>query len=135
MKVLKIWRLLGAIFLFSSVFLTACGSGASVPATPTGVVATPGPAAPWTSQITLAWAPVSDASYYNIYWSTVPGVTADPASLNKITVVVSSYTQIDPYLLTGLASQITYYYVVTAGNSAGESSASPEVSCISSLPQ
>lgn len=135
MKALKAWRSTIVIFLFSSALLTACGSSTSVPEAPTGVVATQGPASTWTSQITLAWAPVADATYYNIYWSTAPGITVNSASLDKINLLVSSFSQNNPYILTGLASQTTYYYVVTAGNSAGESAASSEVHCTTGTPQ
>ena len=132
MKLFKSCRSIVVVF-FLSFLLIACGSNTSVPAAPTGVTATQGPASPWTSQITLTWAPVPGATSYNIYWSIVPGVTVNPASLDKITLL--ALPQNDPYLLTGLASQTTYYYVVTAVNSAGESVASSEVQCTTQVPQ
>ena len=134
MRAFKACRALIVIFLLSYL-LTACGSGTSVPSTPTGVTATPGPASSWTNQITLTWTPVPGATYYNIYWSIAPGVTVNPASLDKTSIPVSAYLENNPYLITGLANQTTYYYVVTAGNSAGESAASAEVSCTTGVPQ
>jgi len=68
-------------------------------------------------QLTLAWDPVAGASFYNLYWSTVPGVT--PATGTKINGISSP-----SYVHTGLAAGTTYYYVVTAADSARESSAS-----------
>ncbi|MFZ2948581.1 MAG: DUF5666 domain-containing protein, partial [Desulfuromonadaceae bacterium] len=84
------------------------------------------PAAPVVSavgginQITLSWNGVSGATSYNIYWSTTTGVT--PATGAKITGAAS------PYVHTGLTASTTYYYVVTAVNSVGESAPSAQVS-------
>jgi fibronectin type 3 domain-containing protein len=68
-------------------------------------------------QLTLAWDPVAGATSYNLYWSTVPGVTT--ASGTKISGISSP-----SYVHTGLAAGTTYYYVVTASDSASESAAS-----------
>jgi len=87
----------------------------TVPAAPTGVAATGG-----TNQVTISWAAVSNATSYNIYWSTTTGVTT--ATGTKITGVSS------PYVQTGLTASTTYYYIVTAVNSAGESPPSSQVS-------
>jgi hypothetical protein len=56
----------------------------------------------------------------NIYWSTTSGVTKTTGT--KITGATSPYTH------TGLTNGTTYYYVVTAVNSYGESSESSQVS-------
>ena len=87
----------------------------AVPVAPTGVSATGG-----TGQVTLSWSAVSAASSYNLYYSTTPGVTT--ASGTKISNVST------PYLQTGVAAGTSYYYIVTALNSSGESSASAQVS-------
>lgn len=81
--------------------------------------------APATKQLTLAWDAVASATSYNLYWSTVPGVT--PANGTKISGVSSPYTH------TGLAAGTTYYYVVTAVDSTSESSASSPASGTTSL--
>lgn len=81
--------------------------------------------APVTKQLTLAWDAVASATSYNLYWSTVPGVT--PANGTKISGVSSPYTH------TGLAAGTTYYYVVTAVDSTSESSASSPASGTTSL--
>jgi fibronectin type 3 domain-containing protein len=88
---------------------------ASLPAAPTGVTAVGG-----TGQVSLSWGSVSNATAYNVYYSTSTGVTA--ANGTKIASAVS------PYLQTGLSAGTTYYYVVTAQNAAGESAASAQAS-------
>ena len=80
----------------------------SVPAAPTGLTATAG-----NGQATVAWTAVSDATSYNIYWSTTAGVTTGNGTL------ISGVTS--PYVQAGLSGGTTYYYVVTAVNSHGES--------------
>lgn len=92
-----------------------------LPAAPSGVVATGG-----TNQVTITWPAVSTATSYNIYYSTASGVTKTSGS--KIANATS------PYLQTGLAAGATYYYVVTAANSAGEGAASAQVSATTAAP-
>lgn len=87
----------------------------AVPVVPTGLTATGG-----TGQVSLAWAAVSNATSYNIYYATASGVTT--ANGTKIPASTNSYVQ------TGLTTATTYYYIVTALNSAGESVASTQVS-------
>lgn len=88
-----------------------------VPSAPTGLEATADD-----GQVTISWNEVSGATSYNIYWSTTPGVTKSTGQ--KIPGVTSSYTH------TGLTNGTTYYYVVTAVNSTGESAESSEVSAV-----
>ncbi|KAB0671738.1 hypothetical protein F6V30_03935 [Oryzomonas sagensis] len=92
-----------------------------VPAAPTGVGATGG-----TNQVTVSWSAVSGATSYNIYYATTSGVSK--TSGTKIAGATS------PYVQTGLAAGTTYYYVVTAVNSAGESAASAQASAATSAP-
>ena len=80
----------------------------ATPSAPTGVAADAED-----GQATISWNAVSGATSYNIYWSTTSGVTKTNGT--KITGATSLYTH------TGLTNGTTYYYVVTAVNSNGES--------------
>jgi hypothetical protein len=75
---------------------------------------------PGDGQITISWDSVSFATSYNIYWSTTTGVSKSTGT--KISNVTSPYTH------TGLTNGTTYFYVVTAVNSYGESGESSESS-------
>ncbi|MCA8939009.1 MAG: fibronectin type III domain-containing protein, partial [Planctomycetes bacterium] len=83
-------------------------------ATPQNLSATSG-----NGQIQLSWTSVANASQYNLYRGTAPGVTT--ATGTKTTVGTTSTT------ITGLNNGTTYYFIVTAQDST-ESSASSEVS-------
>ncbi|HPA72988.1 MAG TPA: fibronectin type III domain-containing protein [Spirochaetota bacterium] len=87
----------------------------TIPSSPTGVTAVKA-----NSQVTITWAEVSGAVSYNIYWSTNAGVTTSTGTK------VAGATK--PYVHSGLTNNNPYYYVVTAVNSAGESTISSEVS-------
>jgi len=70
-------------------------------------------------EVTVSWDNISGASTYNIYWSENTGVTTTNGTL------ISNVTS--PHTHTGLTFGTTYYYIVTATNSAGESDPSNEV--------
>lgn len=117
----KIFRVLIAASVLFNFFLFGCGGGGSgggnsvsPPTAPVNVKATPG-----NGQIALDWDDVGNASSYNIYWATSAGVTRNTGT--KQTATASFY------LHTGLINGTTYYYVVTAVNTAGESPESSEV--------
>jgi hypothetical protein len=85
----------------------------SIPTAPSGLSATPGNA-----QVTLSWTSSSGATSYKVKRSTISG---------------GQYTQIAAptsasYSNTTLTNGTTYYYVVSAINSAGESTDSTQVS-------
>ena len=111
-------------------------SAASVQMVATTLSATPSPTVPavptdpgaagGANKVTLSWGAVLGASSYNVYWSTSSSLTS--ANGTKIAGVAS------PYVHTGLAAGTTYYYVVTAVNSVGESSASPRVTATTTAP-
>jgi hypothetical protein len=86
----------------------------TIPAAPTGVSAAGG-----ANLVKISWAAVSGATSYNIYYATATGVTKASA---KIANATSPYTQ------SSLVAGTTYYYIVTAVNSAGESTASTQAS-------
>lgn len=68
----------------------------------------------------IGWTTVSGATFYNVYWSTTPGV-----SKANGTKIASVYT---PAAHTGLTNGQIYYYVVTAVAPGGESAESAESS-------
>ena len=119
MNPFKKWISIIGVFAVIIVVLAGC-SPKDVPM-PAGVTATPG-----NGQVTIAWTAAADATSYNIYWSTTPGVT--PANGTKITNASS------PYVQTGLINGTTYYYIVTSVNRHGESTPSLEVSATVGLP-
>lgn len=86
----------------------------TVPAAPTGLSATAGDA-----QVALSWTASSGATSYNVKRSTTGG--------GPYTTVASGVTATN-YTNTGLTNGTTYYYVVSAVNSAGESANSSQVS-------
>lgn len=89
------------------------GGGSSVVTAPTGVGTSAG-----NGQITISWTAVSGATSYNIYWALSPGVSRASTKISGVT---------SPYVHGSLANGTTYYYVVTAVNSGGESAVSSEV--------
>jgi fibronectin type 3 domain-containing protein len=120
MKPFKEWVPVISLLALFIVMIAGCGNR-EVPV-PIGISATPG-----NGQVTIAWMAAKDATSYNIYWSTTPGVTT--ANGTKITDVTS------PYVHLGLTDGATYYYVVTAVNKDGESAPSPQVSATLPLPE
>jgi hypothetical protein len=73
------------------------------------------------TSIQLSWTASINATSYNIYWSTSTGVTISNG-IETSGVLGTSYTYI------GLTEGQTYYFIVTAVNSYGESEASSQVS-------
>ena len=95
---------------------------AAIPAAPLNLNASAGAA-----QALLSWSVSSGATSYNLYYSTTAGVS--PANGTKISgITATNYTQ------SGLISGTTYYYVVTAVNASGESSASNQASATPAVP-
>jgi fibronectin type 3 domain-containing protein len=83
----------------------------TIPAAPTGLVATAGD-----TTVSLIWAAVSGATSYHVKRSTTTGTEA----------TVSSPTT-NSFMDSGLTDGTKYFYVVSAVNSAGESGNSTEV--------
>jgi fibronectin type 3 domain-containing protein len=93
---------------------------APVPAAPATVNVTPGD-----GSVTIAWAPVSRADSYSVYWSKSPGPVPGGAGVTQIdNIRATSYSHV------GLNNFDHYYYIVTAVNSGGESVASAEASAV-----
>jgi len=85
------------------------------PATPFGLAATTASA----SQVRLSWFPSSGATGYNVKRATTSGGPYSVVATNLQTLVFTN---------SGLSSGTTYYYVVSATNSFGESTNSVQVS-------
>lgn len=89
------------------------GATATIPSAPTGLVATAG-----SGSVALTWTASSGATSYSIY----RGTTAGGESSTPVgTATSNSFTD------AGLTNGTTYYYTVTASNSAGTSAHSSEV--------
>jgi fibronectin type 3 domain-containing protein len=92
-------------------------TSANVPAVPTGVTAT----AQSASSVSVSWGSVSGASGYRVYRGT--------SNFGYFLVAETSATA---YTDTGLSASTTYYYKVSAYNSAGESAQSYDASATTS---
>jgi len=88
------------------------------PAAPVSINATAG-----NDQVALSWTPSVGAVSYNVKRSLVSGGPYGVVT----TVTTTNYTD------TGLTNGMTYYYVVTASNTSGESSNSPQTSATPNL--
>jgi hypothetical protein len=92
----------------------ASAAPSTPPSPPTGLTATAGDA-----QVSLGWNPASGAASYNVKRSNTSGGGYSTIASN---VTATSYSN------TGLTNGTTYYYVVSAVNSFGESGNSSQVS-------
>jgi len=101
-----------------------CGSSGGTPpptppAAPTSLVAT----AISTSSVTVTWAASATAGVtYNVYRSTASGFMPSSSTLVASGLTATAFSN------TGLAANTTYFYLVTALNSAGTSSPSNQAS-------
>src|SRR5262249_22785431 len=93
----------------------------SAPGVPTGPAAAAGNAS-----VTLSWTASTGAAGYNVYRGTRTGGEGVTRIASSITATL--------YTDTAIANGTTYYYRVTAVNSAGESARSSEVSATPQLP-
>jgi len=97
----------------NEVSSTPSGAGISIPAAPTGLSALGG-----SSTVTLQWNSSSSATTYTVY----RGASSGAETLLIAGIGATTYTD------TTVTNGSTYYYVVTAANSAGTSGDSNEVS-------
>jgi fibronectin type 3 domain-containing protein len=91
----------------------------AMPATPTGLTATPGNA-----QVSLTWTPSVNATSYQVKRSTGSGAEAQISAPTSTT-----------YTDTGLTNGTKYYYVVSAVNSGGDSADSSQASATPIAPE
>lgn len=88
---------------------------------PTGLLAQPGD-----GRVTLTWNSAGGATSYTVYRASAPGVTR--SNFGSLPGGMSYVNATRPFVLTGLANGTTWYFVVTASSSAGESAESVEAS-------
>ena len=100
--------------------LYAEGTGGTPPAAPTGLAATAG-----NNQVALTWTASAGAASYNVKRSTTSG---GPYSTIASGVTATSHTDLTA------ANGTTYFYVVSAVNTAGEGANSAEVSATPQAP-
>jgi murein DD-endopeptidase MepM/ murein hydrolase activator NlpD len=128
----KYWTSIGRLF---ALLIVACATllatvayaapRPKVPAVPTGLTATAGD-----RQVALKWNAVSGATFYTLKRSSKSGGPYTPVPGDEL---IPSPSPFDPgltgtsYTNTGLTNGATYYYVVSASNSVGESANSAEV--------
>ncbi|MGC9027505.1 MAG: fibronectin type III domain-containing protein, partial [bacterium] len=94
------------------VNIGSASTSSSTPSAPTNLTATAG-----NGQVALAWSASTGATSYNVYDATVSG-----GPYTKVGTTTNTN-----YTVTGLTNGTTYYFVVTAVNSNGESGYSNEV--------
>lgn len=97
--------------------VSATPSATPAPSAPTNVTASPE-----SGQVRVIWLPSSEATSYNIYYSTVQQVS-------KTTGIRVSGVK-SPHVVSPLVDGTAYYFVVTASNAKGESTTSFEASAI-----
>jgi hypothetical protein len=86
----------------------------ALPAAPTGLSATAG-----SGQVSLAWNPVAGATSYTVRYGTASGVMTTTV---PVSITGSSHT------VSGLSNGVTYYFVVSASNAAGNGPDSAQAS-------
>ncbi len=114
------WDFKKTVLLAAVLGILACGNNNN--GFVSGVTATPG-----NGLVTLSWNPVDQATSYNVYYSTNPNVA--PTAVSNL---VGTQSQMGLYntstQITGLTNGTTWYFVVTAVTTNGESSPSTTVS-------
>ena len=87
---------------------------------------------PGDGQLIVSWDSVNDASGYNLYYATEPGVT--PSNYQDLQGGTKESYSGSPTTLSGLVNGQTYHLVVTATLATAESEESQEVSGIPAVP-
>lgn len=120
--------LLNLFFFSICLMLNSCGVGSgkkkgaqNLPSSPASLTARAGD-----GFVTLKWDSVTDAVSYNLYMSSVSGVTK--GNYTELTDGVKQTSVTSPFKQINLTNGKTYYFIVTAVNNNGESDESNEVS-------
>lgn len=132
MKALRI-MFAALVTVLVAVLLSGCGGGgssdsnSSLPSPPPVVPAVPviTSAVPGDNSATIGWSAVIGASGYNLYYS-------DQSQVSKSSWRLAAV--ISPYTIHNLTAGQTYYFAVSAYNSAGESNLSNEVTVVIPIP-
>ncbi len=121
----------GTLYQYTVAAFNAGGNGPAAelvtatpmapPAAPTDVAATAGAA-----QVSVSWSPSPGATSYKVYRGTTAGGQGSAA--------VATGLPAGPFVDGGRTNGVTYFYVVTAVNTYGESARSSEVSGTPSAP-
>lgn len=96
----------------------------NVPSPPASLAATPG-FSQGISQNVITWPAVTGATAYSLYWSTTP-ITPDITAADNVIRYIACNTGTCSFVHTPLTGGQTYFYIVTATNSYGESAGSPQ---------
>lgn len=105
--------------LSAEVSVTPAAPATEIPAVPTGLQAVAGDA-----QVALSWDTATGATSYTLYWATAGNVESGSFD-------TGSNTQ---YTHTALTNGTTYYYRVSASNTAGESAQTSTISTTPAIP-
>lgn len=105
-----LFAMTGVLTLNNNIVSPAPVNPLAIPPVPTALVITPG-----NLQVTPVWVSSIGATSYNLYYNTVGAPT-------KLSTQIAG--AVSGVALTGLTNGTTYYYVVTAVNTAGESAIS-----------
>ena len=98
-------------------------NNATAPSTPTNLQASASD-----GSVALSWDATDGATAYHVYSAATSGVTSSNYSELTGGSAQENLSDDTSYTYTGLSNGTTYYFVVVAGNSEGNSSASTEVS-------
>lgn len=116
--------------------LSACSGGGGainqpvtpspiLPTAPTSLIATAGD-----TGVTLSWSAVESATSYNLHIAQESFNSSVNGYMNRAGANVAYNLTSTTYTFSSLTNGTTYYFVVTAENSAGESTVSGEVSAV-----
>ena len=112
---------LKTFFLLLGLVFMSCGGGNGPPAKPENLRAEASD-----GQVTLTWT-VEDGVSYTLFYSTTAGVDVESSATMRFSDVTPPHTH------ESLTNNTTYYYRLTAVNSAGSSEPSEEVSATTPL--